>query len=245
MKAKDVMSHRVISVEPGATILQAIRLMLQNRISGLPVVDAGGRLAGIVTEGDFLRRAETGTERKRPRWIENLLTSGKRADEYVRTHARKVEEVMTRDPLTVVEDVPLEEVVKVMEKHRIKRVPVVRGQKVIGIVSRANLLHALASVAKEVGPPAHDDEAIRNRLMAELDKQKWAPVPLLNIVVRNGMVELWGTITDERQRQALTVVAENIAGVKGVRDNLAWVEPVSGMVFLAAGEDEAKPAKAS
>ncbi len=245
MKAKDVMTTRVVSVEPDATVLRAARLMLQNRISGLPVVDAGGALVGIVTEGDFLRRAETGTERKRPRWIENLLTSGKRADEYTHTHARRVDEVMSLDPLTVAEDVPLDEVVKVMEQHRIKRLPVMRGQKIVGIISRANLLHAFASVAKEMGPPAPDDATIRSRLLAELDKQKWAPLALIDVVVRNGVVELWGTITDERQRQALAVAAENIPGVKGVRDHLAWVEPMSGMVFLAPNEDHVEEAKAS
>lgn len=244
MRAKDVMTQRVISIEPNAAILQAARLMLQNRISGLPVVDAAGNLVGIVTEGDFLRRSETATERNRPRWLQFLLGSGQMAEEYVQSHGRKVEEVMTRDPHSIVEDTPLEEIVQMMEKYRIKRLPVVRGRRLVGIVSRANLLHALASVARNVKPVATSDEQIRSRLLKELDKQKWAPAALVNVVVRNGIVELCGSITDERQRAALKVMAENIPSVKSVRDHLVWVEPMSG-TLLYSPEDEAKQAVAS
>lgn len=244
MRAKDVMTQRVISIEPNATILQAARLMLQNRISGLPVVDTIGNLVGIVTEGDFLRRTETATEQNRPRWLQFLLGSGHLADEYAHSHGRKIDDVMTRDPLSIVEDTPLEEIVQMMEKHHIKRLPVVRGGRLVGIVSRANLLHALVSVARDVKPIATNDEQIRARLLKELDKQKWAPVALVNVVVRNGIVELCGSITDERQRVALKVMAENISGVKSVRDHLAWVEPMSG-VLLYSPEDEAKQAIAS
>jgi predicted transcriptional regulator len=196
-----------------------------------------------VTEGDLLRRAETGTERKRPRWLEFLVGPGRLADEYTRTHGRKVTDVMTADPQTVTEDTPLEEVVKLMEKRRIKRVPVVRGETVVGIVSRANLLHALAGVVREVKPALASDQAIREQLLAELARQSWAPIALIDIVVRNGVVELWGTVTDERERQAIKVAAENIPGVKEVNDHLAWVDPTSGMVFYQPNEPPA--AKAS
>ena len=245
MNAEEVMTTRVISVAPSDTILHAARLMLQHRISGLPVVGPGEDLVGVVTEGDFMRRVELGTQQKHSRWIEYLLTPGKRADEYVHSHGRKVSEVMTCDPRTVAEDTPLEEVVKVMEKHGIKRLPVVRNGKLVGIVTRSNLLRALVSLAQEVGPPARDDATIRNWLMADLEKRNWAPLPLLNIVVRNGIVELWGTIMDERQRQAIVVAAENIPGVKGVRDHLTWVDAMSGMVFLAPEDGDAPPEKVS
>ena len=132
MKAGDIMSPRVISVTPDASIQDAIQLMLDKRISGLPVIDSSGTLVGVVTEGDFLRRAETGTERKRSRWLEILLGPQRLADEYVREHGRKVEDVMTRDPVTVDELAPLDEVVRVMERRRIKRLPVVRGTQVVG-----------------------------------------------------------------------------------------------------------------
>lgn len=236
MKAKDVMTRSVVSVGPNDTIARAIRLMLQKRISGLPVIDSFDRLVGIVTEGDFLRRAETATHRQRPRWLEFFVGPGRMADEYVHTHGRKIHEVMTTEPQTVTEEVPLEELVTLMEKRRIKRVPVVRGDKVVGIVSRANLLHALASLSAEATPANVDDQTIRERLLAELAKEKWTPLAGLDIVVRGGIVDLWGTITDERERQALIVVAENIPGVKGVKDHLAWIDPMSGMAFLPPDE---------
>jgi CBS domain-containing protein len=244
MKVKDVMTSPVVSVEPDSPISQAIRIMLQRGISGLPVIDKQGGLVGIVTEGDFLRRAETGTQRRRPRWLEFLIGPGRLADEYTRTHGRKVDEVMTREPVTATEDTLLEDIAKLMEKRQIKRLPVVRGRQVVGIVSRANLLHALASVSREAKPTAQSDETIRALLLAELGKQPWAPVALINPIVRDGIVELWGTITDERERQALVVAAENVPGVKAVRDHLAWVDPTSGMVFYQSDEEPTQ-AKAS
>ena len=243
MKAKDVMTRPVISIEPDMSVQQAAQLMLQRRISGLPVIDKSGRLVGIVTEADFLRRAETRTQRRRARWLEFLMGPGRLADEYVHTHGRKVKEVMTPDPQTVPEDCPLDEVVRLMEKRRIKRLPVTRADQVIGIVSRANLLHALASVGSDVKSPTPNDEAIRERLLAKLSKQNWAPLALINIVVHNGIVELWGTITDERERQAIVVAAENISGVKAVRDHLAWVDAMSGMMFYPSDEQEQAKAK--
>lgn len=240
MKAKDIMTSNVISVESTANVMHAVRLMLQNRISGLPVVDADGNLVGIVTEGDFLRRSETATERKRPRWLEFLLGPGRLAEDYVQTHGRKVDEVMSRDPYTITEDTPLEEIVGMMEKQRVKRLPVVRGRRLIGIVSRANILHAMASVAREIKPVATGDEAIRTQLIKEMDKRKWAPAALVNIVVRNGVVELCGSITDERQRTALKVLAENVPGVKDVRDRLVWVEPMSGLPVYSPEEQKRK-----
>ena len=134
MKAKDVMTSPVISVGPDDAVSQAARIMLQRHISGLPVIDQKGGLVGIVTEGDFLRRAETGTQRRRPRWLEYLIGPGRLADEYTRAHGRKVSEIMTADPLTVSEDTPLDEIVRLMEKRQIKRLPVVRDQQVVGIL---------------------------------------------------------------------------------------------------------------
>ena len=237
MQAKDIMSSPVVSIAPDATVLQAVQTMLQRRISGLPVIDKDGRLVGIATEGDLLRRVETGTQRRRPRWLEFLLGPGRLADEYTRTHGRKVNDVMTPDPLSVAEDAALEEIVKLMEKHQIKRVPVLRGEQVIGIVTRANLLHALAGVSREAPASIESsDAAIRAAFLAELAKEKWAPIALINPIVRDGVIELWGTITDERERQALIVAAENVPGVKVVRDHLAWVEPTTGMVYQPEGE---------
>jgi CBS domain-containing protein len=244
MKVKDVMTSPVISVEPDASIWHAVRIMLQRRISGLPVIDKHGRLVGIVSEGDFLRRAETGTQRRRPHWLEFLMGPGRLADEYTRSHGRKVQDIMTPDPSTVAEETSLDEVVRTMEKRRVKRLPVVRGNEVIGIVSRANLVHALAGIARGLMPTKASDGAIRARLLSELAKEPWAPVALIDVIVRDGVVELWGTITEERQRQALVAAAENVPGVKAVHDRLGWVDATSGVLFYQSNE-EPVAAKAS
>jgi len=229
MKAGEVMTRDVVTVAPDAPIAQAIRLMLQKRISGLPVVDAKGALVGVVTEGDFLRRREAGTQKHRSRWIEFFVGPGQLASEYVQASGRTVGEVMTAEVHAATEDTPLEAVVTLMERHRIKRVPILRDGRLVGIVSRANLLRALPGVLHAAGPPSADDAAIRSRLMAELESQRWAPVASITVSVRNGVVRLSGALSDERQRAALRVAAENIPGVRGVEDDLVWVEPISGM----------------
>jgi len=243
MQVRDVMTRNVISIAPGETVLKAIRTMLQNRISGLPVVDADGHLVGMVTEGDFLRRGEIGTQRRRPKWIEFLVGPGALADEYVRTSGRKIEEVMTADPVTVGEEDTLDTVVELMERRRIKRLPVVRDGKVVGLVSRANLMHALASLTRDTEAPPDGDSAIRDRILATLAKQPWAP--RVNVVVKDGVAGLWGTVTDERERQACVVAAENAAGVTEVHDHLVWVEPISGMAFPSPEDDARERAQAA
>jgi CBS domain-containing protein len=232
MRAADVMTPDPMCISPDASITDAIRLMLERRFSGLPVVDAGGSVVGIVTEGDLLRRAETGTQRKRARWIEFLM-SGRLATEYVQTSGRKVGDVMTPDVRTVTEDAPLEDIVHLMERHQINRVLVVRDGKLVGIVTRANLLHALATIAAETKPGPASDTSIRERLYADLKAQPWAPVGLINVVVRNGVVHLSGTLLDERHRGAIRVAAERIPGVKAIEDHLVYIDPVSGMVMPA------------
>jgi CBS domain-containing protein len=233
MKAEDVMTRDVISIDPDSTVLQAARLMLQHRISGLPVIDADGKLVGVLSEGDFLRRRETNTEKRRSRWLEFLMGPGRIAAEYTHSHGCKVSEAMTRNPQTVSETASLEDIVELMERHRIKRVPVLCGDEVVGIVTRSNLMRAMVSVARAMPPAATDDTAIRQRLLDEIQKADWAPSATIDVVVRDGIVELWGVIVDDRQREALKVAAENIPGVKAVKDHLVWVEPMSGMAFDA------------
>src|SRR5262245_38572286 len=204
MKAKDVMTTRVVTIGTGASAAQAAELMLQHGISGLPVVDRDGNVVGIVTEGDFLRRAELGTERRRPRWLEFLTGPGRLAAEYSRASGRKVDDVMTSDVRTIDEEMELSEVVRLMESRRIKRLPVVRDGKLGGLGSRANLLHALSSLARNASEvPEPDDFRIRQHILSEFDRLPWAPRALLNVVVNEGIAELWGGILDERQRQAL------------------------------------------
>ena len=242
MRAHQIMTRPVYSVLPEATIAEAAAIMLQRHISGLPVVDAAGKLVGIVSEGDFIRRSEIGTQRKRSRWLKFLLGAGEAATDCVREHGRKISEVMTRDPLTIIEDTPLEEIVTSMETNGVKRLPVMRGNQLIGIVSRANLLQAVASLARESPDPTADDDHIRKRIIEALEKCGWCPLGL-SVVVRDGVVHLGGVITEERSRQAAIVGAENVAGVKQVHDHLCWVDTMSGMC-LESPED-AELAKAS
>jgi len=183
-------------------------------------------LVGVVTEGDFLRRAETGTQRKRARWIEFFMGQGQSAEEYVRTHGRKVADVMTPTPITITEDTRLDDIVNLMEQRAVKRLPVARQGRVVGIVSRANLLHALASVVGELPASATTDVTIREQIVSELSNKAWSPRDF-NVVVRDGVVELWGEILDEREREAAKIAAENVAGVKAVKDHLVWGEPMS------------------
>ena len=227
MKAADVMTPNVVTVRPETSVIDAIKLMLQDQISGLPVVDKSGQVKGIVTEGDFLRRTELGTERKRKRWLEWLLGPGL-ADEYVHSHGRKVEDVMTTDVRAVGPDVSLDEVVQLMERYRIKRVPVVESGRLLGIVSRANLLRALGTIAADARVSTRSiasDTVIRRRIVAEMQAQAWAPIGRVSVVVWDGTVHFWGTIGDENQRRALRVLAEGIPGVTDIRDHLELVEP--------------------
>ena len=236
MRVKDVMTPNVICIGTDEPVVKAARLMLQNRISGLPVVDKDGELVGMVTEGDFLRRGELGTQRQRPKWLEFIVGPGKLAQEYTHSSGRKVEDIMTSDPWTIGEDETLAAVVDTMEQHHVKRLPVTRGGRMVGIVSRANLMHALASLSRDVpAPPPGDDSAIRDKILAAIAKQDWAP--RVNVIVKNGVAELHGVITDDRERAGLIVAAENVPGVKHVRDHLVWVEPISGVAFPSS-EDE-------
>jgi CBS domain-containing protein len=233
MRAHQIMTRSVVTVAPDATILEAANTMLQHHVSGLPVVDAAGKLAGIVSEGDFIRRGEIGTQRKRSRWLSFLMGTG--ATQYVREHGRKVSEVMTRDPFTIAEDATLEEIVNTMEANGVKRLPVMRDGKVVGIVSRANLLHAVASLAREIPDPTADDDHIRSRVIRAIEKNDWSPFGL-NVIVRDGIVHLSGVITDEDCRRAAIVAAENVSGVKKVHDHLCWLDAMSGM-YLESPED--------
>lgn len=244
MRAEDIMTRQVVTIAPETTVEAAARLMLDRRISGLPVVDTAGAVVGLVTEGDLLRRAETGTDRQHSPWLALLLGPGRLARDYVQTHGRQCHEVMTRRVVSVTPDTLVAEVVHAMEHHRIKRLPVVKDGRLVGIVSRANLLKALTDVLSAPTPRAVSDAAIRKRVLAEIEKQPWAPRASLDVAVTDAVVALRGTITDERERAALRVLAENVPGVKSVRDELTWVEPVSGMIIPPLSEEKAPPAAA-
>jgi CBS domain-containing protein len=231
MKASDVMTRNVLSVTPEATVAEAVELMLERGISGLFVVDDAGILVGVVTEGDLLRRDELGTERRKSWWLRLIASPGRQAADFTRTHGRKVADVMTHELVSVDADDSLELIVALMEGHRIKRVPVLQGDRVVGVVSRADLLRALSVAARGSADAAPDDRGIRDRILDTLANEPWAPRTTLNVTVLNGVVDLWGTIGNDQERRAICVIAENVPGVSKVIDHLVFVEAYTGTVI--------------
>jgi len=238
MRAHQIMTRPVITVTPETTIVEAANTMLQKHVSGLPVIDAAGKFVGIVSEGDFIRRGEIGTQRKRGRFLKFILGPGQAATDFVHEHGRKVAEIMTPQLLTITitEDTALDEIVELMEKNSVKRLPVMRGDRIVGIVSRANLLQAVASLAREIPDPTADDDHIRNRVIDTIEKNDWCPFGL-SVIVRGSVVHLSGVVTEERSRKAAVVAAENVTGVTKVHDHLCWVDTMSGM-YLNSPEDD-------
>jgi CBS domain-containing protein len=227
------MTRKVLSVAPDDTVEQAVNLMLRHGISGLFVVDDKGTLAGVVTEGDLLRREEIGTERHRPWWLRVLVSPGKQALDFTRAHGRKVSDIMTPEVICVETNSSLEDVVETMEKQRIKRVAVTENGHMVGVVARSDLLRALLSREREKRPPQapEDDRTLRSTILAALESASWAPMTTLNVTVADGVVDVWGTITNPDERRAICVIAENVTGVKEVHDHLVFVEPYTGTVI--------------
>ena len=218
MRAGDVMIRAVVTASPDTSVDGLARLMINLRVSGVPVLDSDGGLVGIVTEGDLLRRVETGTERHQPRWSEPFSSNSGLAAEYVKSHARRVADIMTREVFSVDETATLAEIVDLMEAKKIKRVPVVHNGKIVGIVGRADLLKVLASGGVETADE-EQDRTIRRQLLAELREQKWADATESRVVVTGGIVHLWGIVRSEDERRALRVAAENTPGVRGIEDH--------------------------
>jgi CBS domain-containing protein len=212
------MVRAVVTTSPAATVDGLVRLMINLRISGVPVMGRDGRLVGIVTGGDLLCRVETRTERHRPLRGAPVFPNSRLAAEYVKSHAKRVEDIMTREVFSVSEMATLGEVAHLLEEKKIKRVPVVHDGKIVGIVSRADLLQVLASGGVH-SADEDSDRLIRERLLAELREQEWANPTESNVVVSDGIVHFWGTVGSEQERRALRIVAENIPGVRGIEDH--------------------------
>ncbi|HEY7297032.1 MAG TPA: CBS domain-containing protein [Xanthobacteraceae bacterium] len=219
MKARDVMVSPVITAKPSSTIKEVAKLLLDRGISAVPVVDESGKLVGIVSEGDLMRRAEIGTQPRHSWWLRVLSGDNALANQYVKAHARTVADVMTRDVIAVSPDTPLHEIAGLLERRSIKRVPIVKGDKLVGIVSRANLLQALASSRQDEEVPGSDG-AIRERILANLNDQPWAHTLLLNVTVNGGVVDLWGITGSDAETKAIRVAAESTPGVTAVNDHL-------------------------
>ena len=231
MDVRDIMTSPALTISSRAHLREAIRFMLNRRVSGLPVVDDDGNLVGVISEGDLLRRAELGTEKHRPRWLELLLGPGRGASDYVQSHSRCVEDVMTHDPICVDEKASLADVVSLMEKRGVKRLPVTSAGKLAGIVTRSDLLRALLQASAQTSLSARTDEDIKADVTAALEAEKWTAPGSIRIEVVNGHVTLSGTIFDERERDAIRVCAQNRPGVTGVTDELIWIDP-TGASFM-------------
>jgi CBS domain-containing protein len=228
MNASDIMTSPAISVGPDASVQEIAALLFERRISGVPVVE-DGRLVGLVSEGDLLHRREIGTDRvaQRGSWWLRLFSADHSPAEYIKSHARRARDIMTRDVATVSPDTPIAEIATLLERRGIKRVPVLRGGRLAGIVSRSNLVQALAVKAPAEVPDASDD-AIRASLLAELEQQSWWRERVSNVIVTEGMVHYFGTIHSEDRQEAARVAAENIPGVRGVEDHRVKLSQIAG-----------------
>jgi CBS domain-containing protein len=231
MKAKDVMTPYVVAVGPDNTVGEVADILLTHGISAVPVVD-GGRLVGIVSEGDLIRRAEIGTaERHRSWWLRLFTDDTTLATEYVKSHATRVRDIMTRKVITVTEEAPLADIAAALEKNRIKRVPVLRDGRLVGIVSRANLIQGLAAArATPLASAAADDGMIRARVLEALRSLPWSGVGTADVTVTEGLVELWGMYRSREERDAERVAAENVPGVRKVEDHRVLMSTPRGYV---------------
>jgi CBS-domain-containing membrane protein len=220
MRAMDVMTSEVITADENASVQSVAKLMAKHGISAVPVVDKDNRVIGMVSEGDLLHRAETGTEQRRSWWLEMMSSTNQLAGEYLKSHSSRVKDVMRRDVISVTDTTPVADIAVLLETNRIKRVPVLRDSKLVGIVSRANLVRALAMTVNEPASGVESDRTIREKLLAQLKAQKWAEVSPANVTVKDGVVHLWSSYFSEQEKRALVVAAETIPGVRRVEDHM-------------------------
>jgi CBS-domain-containing membrane protein len=220
MKAADVMATNVITVRPDTPVATIAEVLLTNRISAVPVVNNKDVLVGIVSEGDLIHRVEAGTERHRSWWLELLTGKETLAHEFVMSHARKAADVMTRPVISVQPDTPLGDIAALLEKHRIKRVPVASNGKIVGIVSRANLIQALVNLNRAKTETTVDDLALHSNILEQLRSKPWVDPSKISVLVNNGSVELWGIVDSETEKNAIRVVVEVTSGVRQVANKL-------------------------
>ncbi len=220
MIASDVMVRDVKTVGPGTDVAEAARLMAQNDLSALPVVDDHEQLVGILSEADLLQREEIGTDVRRPRWIEAMTPATTLAAEFAKSHGKQVKELMSEDVITAGEDTPLAEIAAILERRCIKRIPITRDGALVGIVSRGNLVQALASATLEPGRELDQSRTIRQELLSRLEKQSWTDFGSRNVIVADCKVHLWGLVGSAAERKALVAIAEGVPGVTGVVDEM-------------------------
>ena len=219
----------VVTMHPSLSVRDAAKVLLTHHISGAPVVDKDGNTVGIITEGDLLRRVETNTERDRSSWLRLPTADEALASEYVKARGRSVADVMTKDVVTVTTDTSMKEIAELLEKHSIKRVPVIAAGRLVGIVSRSNLVQALATAREELEMPL-SDLAIRKRLLSHLKEEPWSDTWQLNFTVNGGVVDIWGICRSEAEREAIRVAATNVPGVCAVNTHLCMQRPFTPML---------------
>ena len=201
MHASDVMTRDVQTLSADASVFDAARLLLSSGIGAAPVLDGEGKLAGIVSEADLIRRADLGTEQRHSWFVQMLTDDIALAADYIRSHARKVADVMTRQVFTAAEQASLGEIATLMQRHRVRRVPIVRDGKVVGIVSRANLLQGLLAHEPKATESPRADEQIRTAVVREIETQHWSPSLPKNVIVENGVVHLWGVVRSATEKE--------------------------------------------
>ena len=231
MHISGIMTTNTVTVHEETPVVAAVKIMLEHNISGLPVLNSSGQLVGMLTEGDLLRRSELGTEQARHGLAAFFTSQTMRAHDYLQSHARYVRDVMTSDPITIGTKDTLADAVDLMLRHKVKRLPVIRQGRLVGIISRKDILKAYAH--EVAGESSLSDVEISRKLMIEMTAQPWAPREMVSFLVTNGVVEFNGMLTNDRLRDALRVMAEAIPGVRGVKDHMAFVDPVSGIVVDA------------
>jgi CBS domain-containing protein len=224
MRADEIMSRHVIAISADASVMDAIKMMLSHHVSGLPVVGPGGKLIGILSEGDFIRRAEIGTEKRRGRWLSLLVGPDRAAIDFSRQHGRRVDQIMTPNPVTIREDTSVEEIVRLIERHKVRRFPVMKGDEIVGMVTQTDFLTAIASLSIGRHDVSGGDEEIRASVVAALSLAAWRPCAL-NVSVHDGVVTVKGTVKSDNAHKAAIVAAESVPGVKRIDDQLLKIMP--------------------
>jgi len=220
MHARDVMTTKLVTIGETATVQEAAKLMSENDVSALPVVDEQGRLVGLLSEADLLHRTEIGTQIVRPWWLEAVTPASTLAAEFLHAHGTAACELMSKKIISAAPSAPLSEIATLMERHRVKRIPIVEDGRLIGVVSRANLIQALASAPTHVGETVEPDRAIRAQLLSRLSQQSWTDFGDRNVTVSDGVVHLWGLVGSPAEREALVALAAEAPGVKRVADEM-------------------------
>ena len=228
MKAQDIMTRDVTTVSPDTSVRDIAALMMEKHISGVPVSTNNGKIIGMVSQSDLLHRAELGTERKHKWWFRTFADSNALAREYAKAHGLKAHDIMSRYVVSVRDDAELRDVADILDSHRIKRVPVVQEGRLVGIITRGDLVRALSQVQISKAAKKIDNAALHKTLHDRIRTQPWINDSYINLTVNDGVVELWGFVVSTDQQAALRTLVEETEGVSRVEDKLSIAGPLRG-----------------